>query len=248
MGLLSLIFCCAVFIWFFYDKSIMRHEGDAQQPHSKSVPDVLLVSLGKMLALMSKADGRISKREVETASRCLRSLGLKEHEYQKCVAAFNSIHQSSKDSFRKCARDYAAIVRLDACILLYEMLWKVASVDGELDASEDELLRIAIHPLGIDPSYYNYFKRMYFVSGRTAGGAGNGHDSKLKEAYAKLGCSPSDSDEAVKTAYRKLAMRYHPDRLKADGVPDSMIEMATRSMSEINAAWDLVKKERKYNG
>ena len=71
--------------------------------------------------------------------------------------------------------------------------------------------------------------------------------SKLRDAYAKLGCSPDDSDETVKTAYRKLAMRYHPDRLKAEGVPDSMIQIATRSMSEINAAWDLIRKERKYS-
>jgi len=39
-------------------------------------------------------------------------------------------------------------------------------------------------------------------------------------------------------------MRYHPDRLKAEGVPEGMIAQATRSMAEINAAWDVVKKAR----
>ena len=235
------------YIWRRFGKAIMSRENEAQRPYGNFVREIMFASLGKMLALLSKADGRISKGEVETASRCLRSLGLKEDEYQKCVAAFNSIHYPSKDMFRKCAQDYAAVVRSEACVLLYEMLWKVASVDGVLDAGEDELLRAAIDPFGIDPSYYHYFKRMYFGASHTDNRDDGRFDSKLRDAYAKLGCSPSDSDETIKTAYRKLAMRYHPDRLKAEGVPDSMIAIATRSMSEINAAWDLIKKERKYS-
>ena len=61
MGLLSLTFFCIVLIWFFYGESIMRSEGKAQQPQGKYIPDVLLVSLGKMLALMSKAWDLVKK-------------------------------------------------------------------------------------------------------------------------------------------------------------------------------------------
>ena len=43
-------------------------------------------------------------------------------------------------------------------------------------------------------------------------------------------------------------MRYHPDRLRAEGVSESMIAIANRSMSEINEAWDIIKKERRYSG
>lgn len=248
MGILGVILFWGIIIliWRLQGGAAVWHKAGENQAHGDYIQDVMLASLGKMFALMSKADGRISKREVDTASRCLRSLGLTECEYQKCVTSFNSVHSPSKDLFRRCASDYAAIVRSDACILLYEMLWKVASVDGVLDASEDELLRMAVDPLKIDPSFYQYFKRMHFrMGGSTGNQSVHSDDSRMRDAYAKLGCSLSDSDETLRAAYRKLAMRYHPDRLKAEGVPDSMVAIATRSMSEINAAWELIKRERK---
>ena len=249
MSILGFIFGWGLvfYAWWLFGKTMMRRENEAQHPYGDFVQKIIFSSLGRMLALLSKADGRISKGEVETASRCLRSLGLREDEYRECVAAFNSIHYPSRDMFRKCAQDYAAVVKSEARVLLYEMLWKVASADGVLDPGEDELLRAAIGYFGIDPAYYQYFKRMYFCAGRADNRGDGRFDSKLRDAYAKLGCSPDDSDETVKTAYRKLAMRYHPDRLKAEGVPDSMIQIATRSMAEINAAWDLIRKERKYS-
>ena len=52
------------------------------------------------------------------------------------------------------------------------------------------------------------------------------------------------SDEEIKKAYRNLAKRYHPDTLKAQGLPDEMVARANERMSKINAAWSAIKKER----
>lgn len=249
MGFLSkiLLFVIAIFVWRLYDKSRTGGGASSQGSGFGALQDLMLDSLGKMLALISKADGRISKQEVGIASRCLRSIGLTEAEYQKCVAAFNSVHAPSVDAFRRLARNYAIMAKADSRVLLYEMLWMVASADSVLEPAEDELLRIAPSALDIDEEYYMYFKRMYFGASRRSDGPSGRHEDAVKAAYEKLGCSPSDSDEAVKAAYRKLAMRYHPDRLRAEGLSDSMIAIANRSMSEINSAWDLIKNERKYS-
>ena len=51
----------------------------------------------------------------------------------------------------------------------------------------------------------------------------------------------------MKAAYRRLAMRYHPDRLRADGLQEGMITKATESMSEINSAWEVVRRARNIN-
>ena len=63
----------------------------------------------------------------------------------------------------------------------------------------------------------------------------------LADAYATLGIPPSATFEEAKKAYREKAKQYHPDRLRAQGLPDGMIAKATERMAEINAAWDRIK-------
>lgn len=233
-----------IWMWTHHSKESRRREQTARYRNSVYFRDVILESFGKMLGFISKSDGHISKTEVNVASKCLRSLGLSEEEYQVCARAFNSVRTYSYSAFCDCASRFASIVEGETRTLVYEMLWIVATADGVMDANEDELLRGAARSLKIDPSLYQYFKRMYFGGGGGSAGGRRSEESELENAYARLGCSSSDSDDAVKSAYRKLAMRYHPDRLKAEGVPEGMIAQATRSMAEINAAWDVVRKAR----
>ncbi len=48
----------------------------------------------------------------------------------------------------------------------------------------------------------------------------------------------------MKKAYRALAKKYHPDTLRAQGLPDEMVGRANERMARINAAWDAVKTAR----
>lgn len=233
-----------IWMWTHQGKERRRRERFARRRNSGYFRDAILESFGKMLGFISKSDGHISENEVNVASKCLRSLGLSEEEYQVCVRAFNSVRAYSFSAFHDCASRFASIVAGETRTLVYEMLWIVAAADGALDVNEDELLRRAVGPLDIDPSLYQYFRRMYFGDGGGSAGGRSSGESELDKAYARLGCASSDSDDAVRSAYRKLAMRYHPDRLKAEGVPEGMIAQATRSMAEINAAWDVVRKAR----
>jgi len=246
MGLLwNILFWGAIiWMWMHHSKERVRREQSARRHNSGHFRDAILESFGRMLGFISKSDGHITENEVNVASKCLRSLGLSEEEYQICVRAFNSVRAYSFAAFHDCASRFASIAAEETRTLVYEMLWVVAAADGVLDANEDELLRRAVGPLDIAPSLYQYFKRMCFGGGGGSVGGRRSEESELEKAYARLGCSASDSDDAVRSAYRKLAMRYHPDRLKAEGVPEGMIAQATRSMAEINAAWDVVRKAR----
>ena len=64
----------------------------------------------------------------------------------------------------------------------------------------------------------------------------------MTDAYEILGVSRTASDEDIKTAYRNLAKKYHPDNY-ADA-PD-IAEVASEKMREVNEAYDSIVKERK---
>ena len=54
--------------------------------------------------------------------------------------------------------------------------------------------------------------------------------------YEVLGISPNASTAEIQTAYRKHALRWHPDRNPND-------DYAMRMMQRVNAAWDISKDE-----
>ena len=60
----------------------------------------------------------------------------------------------------------------------------------------------------------------------------------IEDPYKILGVSPDASDEEIKSAYRALAKKYHPDRNPGD-------EEAARKMQQVNAAYEQIKNPGK---
>lgn len=73
----------------------------------------------------------------------------------------------------------------------------------------------------------------------------NTPSERLRIAYEILGCAASASDTEVRVAYRKAAMRWHPDKLRMDGVPEELVKNANEKMAAINDAWNTIKQSRK---
>lgn len=214
----------------------------------------LLEGLSGLLAKVAKADGRVSEEEVVVAQRFLRSIGLSHVEYRFCVDCFNAARGDSRDAAHY-ARLFMAGSSTESRLFVYELLWSVAAADGVVQEGEDALLRRLAILLGLGDGAYGYCRRSF--AGDFGGRGPNGsrgrsgtartQESDLARAYARLGCSPSDSDETVRSAYRRQALKYHPDRLRAEGLPEGMLKKATESMAEINAAWDKVRRARGMN-
>src|ERR671915_672378 len=60
----------------------------------------------------------------------------------------------------------------------------------------------------------------------------------MADFYAALGAPPTASDEEIKKAYRKLAMKYHPDR--NNGSKD-----AEEKFKDITEAYDVLRNPEK---
>ena len=52
------------------------------------------------------------------------------------------------------------------------------------------------------------------------------------------------SDEEVAKAYRRQLQRHHPDKLKAHGLPESMMAHAKQRTQQIIEAWEIVRERR----
>lgn len=64
----------------------------------------------------------------------------------------------------------------------------------------------------------------------------------LDSHYEKLGLASSATNDEVKRAYKKLALKYHPDRIQTNDPVEQ--KKANELFQEINSAYDTVKKQR----
>ena len=81
-------------------------------------------------------------------------------------------------------------------------------------------------------------------SGSFAHGASPRGPAPLAQAYEVLEVQPAASDEEVVKAYRRQLSRHHPDKLKANGLPESMLEHAKERTQQIIEAYELIKERR----
>ena len=63
----------------------------------------------------------------------------------------------------------------------------------------------------------------------------------MSDPYKILGVPPTATDDEVKSAYRALAKKYHPDNYAGSPVAD----LADEKMKEINQAYDTIMAQRK---
>ena len=103
-------------------------------------------------------------------------------------------------------------------------------LNGETIVKEelDVLKRIA-YGIGISDYDFNSIKSMFIVVGK---------DSD----YEILGITKDATNDEVKKAYKKMAMKHHPD--KVAGMGEEVTRKATEKFQAINEAYERIKKER----
>ncbi len=67
----------------------------------------------------------------------------------------------------------------------------------------------------------------------------------MKDPYIVLGVSKNATDDEIKTAYRNLARKYHPDNYGDD---NPLKDLANEKMQEINSAYDEIQRMRQAGG
>lgn len=204
---------------------------------------IFLASAAAMLAKLAKADGHVSPVEIRAVERAFQRLGFSEAARTYAIGVFRRAKDDGHSIYEYAAEFAEAVRSVEVRELFYELLWDLACADGTVTAGELDILRNIPRSLAIRLEWFDLFARERLRGPR--GGRPEPPRDALAEAYALLGVSPDASDDAVKKAYREKAKKYHPDALKAQGLPDEMVAKATEMMAKVNAAWSEIEKARK---
>ncbi len=115
-------------------------------------------------------------------------------------------------------------------IQLLHYLFGIAQSDGQVTDIENRTLQQLAAWLNVPPMDFNSVRGMFK------------HD--IKADYEVLGVDESASDDEVKKAYRKLAIRYHPDKVASMG--EEYQKGAKEKFQRLQEAYDNIKKNRGF--
>lgn len=234
----------AFFLGSLIDRSV-RYGVGGVNPLSRAHREA--VFLGTVFVLMgkiAKADGRVSEEEITHVEQMFGKLGMTAEHRQQAIALFKKGSAPDFD-IKATVREFMAVCGHTASLrqMLLVYLIVMAFADGKLDPAEENLLREIAVQLGYSQKLFEQIMAMVINQTHFAGGKAVSASS-LDDAYKALGVSKEASDQEVKRAYRKLMSQYHPDKLMGQGMPEDMIKIATVQAQEVQAAYDLIRKNR----
>jgi DnaJ like chaperone protein len=190
------------------------------------------VAVFSMLAKLSRADGQITRDEIDTINRfMLQDLNLDPQSRMVAMNIFNAAVESP-NSFEDFATQFFSHFQDQPQLLemMVDILLRVSIADGTINIVEERLILSAVRIFNFSDIYYQSLKQKYVRPN--------------DRYYAVLGVTKSDSDDKIKSRYRKLVMEYHPDKIVSKGLPEEFTRFAEEKFKDIQQAYDEIKKER----
>ncbi len=199
-----------------------------------------MFSLLVLASYIIKVDGKVMHSEMEVVRRfLLQNFGptavsqgeevlLRLFEQQKRIG-WEQYRSVIQDSCRQIRSNMLYEQRLQ----LLNFLVIIAQADGSVPPVEEAALKeVAIH-MGLSAEDVDQMLNLH---------SGASSTSSLDDAYRVLGIQPTATNDEVKAAYRKMALKHHPDKVSALG--EDVRKAAEKKFQEINDAKDRIYKAR----
>lgn len=224
-----------------------RTQGYSQQPYNdyrqrlyEGRRNSFLFSMLVLSSYVIKADGKVMHSEMEFVRRFLRAnfgeqaVGQGE---QILLRLFQKQKEMGNREYRTvvddAARQMAQNMDYAQRLQLVNYLVLIARADGHVAPEEVQAIKEVASCLGLTGEDV---ESMLNLGGATATTDG------LDAAYKVLGITHDATNEEVKAAYRKMALKHHPDKVAALG--EDIRKAAERKFQEINAAKETIYKAR----
>lgn len=186
------------------------------------------VSIVVLIACVIKADGQVLKSEINYIKPfLLRNFG--EQGAKQALQLLKQLLEKDIDPV-SVAEQIKQHVNYSTRLQLVHLLLGIANADGYFNANELRMIeQISIY-MAVQQADYQSLLALYQ------------RQKDINWAYTALEIQPTATDEEVKKAYRRMAMKYHPDKVANAG--EEIRKQATDKFRGINEAYEHIKKQR----
>ena len=236
---------------YYIGKAISSDDGGSGffggSPHhgpyrNTGTQDDINAALMVLIAAVMKVDGSVKKSELDYVKRfLLQNYG--EERGKEMLTILKDMVQRDIAIDQVC-QQIKVNTDYNTRYHMVDFLFGICSADGEFHPTEINILRLIAQYLGISHSdYTSIFERHVGRSDSSySDSRSSSSTSYSKDPYRVLGIDSSATDNEVRRAYRKMAMKYHPDRVA--GMSEEMQRNAAEQMKEINQAYEEIKRRR----
>lgn len=211
--------------------AIFDNSKEAQPPFGQSqqtntVQGDFVVSLLVLVAAVMKADGKVVKSEYDyVKAQMIKMLGV--NAMQQLLPILQDILQKDIPLQQVCSQ-ITSNMEYSYRLQLIHLLFGISKADGVIDAREVKVIEEIAFYLDLSSEDIASIKAMFCKD--------------AKSAYKILEIEPSATDDEVKSAYRKMAIKFHPDKVAHLG--EELQAQATEKFKEVQNAYNDIKKER----
>lgn len=188
-----------------------------------------MVSLLVLSSAVIRADGKILSSELSYVRSFIRNnFGIQaESEGMRILDDLNR----KEINVYAVGSQIASNMNYSQRIQLFHYLVNLANADGELCAKEKSVLESIASAIRINDRDAASVIAMFYKD--------------TDSAYAVLEISPSATDDEVKAAYRRMAMKNHPDKVATLG--EDVQKAAAEKFRQVQQAYETIKKQRGIN-
>lgn len=185
------------------------------------------VSLLLLSSVVIKADGNVNERELLFVREHFKRMYGEERANNafKLFKVFMKNNQISTPQI--CAQIRQNLTHASRLQLIH-FLFGIANADGAVHEVEVNAIKTIAGYLYVNPHDFESIKAMFY----------NSSDS----AYRILEIDKTASNDDIKLAYRKMAKKYHPDKLQHLGAEH--IKGAEEKFKQVSMAYEQIQKER----
>ncbi|MEL6917045.1 MAG: TerB family tellurite resistance protein [Bacteroidota bacterium] len=185
------------------------------------------LNLLSLCSIVIKADGKVSQQELDYVRQYFLSTYGKE-KANAIFRTFNEVIKNREISAQRICQYLNQRTRYEVRLQLLHFLFGIAQADGTVSNSEINKISEIAGYLRVGRNDFESIKAMFIKSADTA--------------YKILEIDKSVSDDELKKAYRRMAKKYHPDRVNTEN--EAIKKGAEEKFKQVQKAYEQIQKER----